>query len=101
MFSSTDVLSIHCIPYLLPFCYRTHSRGSNMGINDEHIENYYPYDPSTVLAGIGLGVFLIPSILHGFLLIKHRAWFCLPFALGGFCKYSTSVSEQTASVYPA
>ncbi|KAM0268533.1 hypothetical protein ACHAQH_009963, partial [Verticillium albo-atrum] len=48
--------------------------------------NYYlwKYMPSLVAAIIFLVLFLLLSLAHTWKLIRHRSWFCLPFAIGGY-----------------
>ncbi len=53
---------------------------------DDDNTKYWLYDPSRKLAGVAAGIFAILGILHLIFLILRRHWFCLPFALGAFCK---------------
>lgn len=44
------------------------------------------YVPSLAAAVIFLLCFLALTAAHCWRLWKTRAWFCIPFAVGGFCK---------------
>lgn len=46
----------------------------------------YDYDPSLPAAVIAVIIFAILSAAHGWRMIKHRTWFCIPFVIGGLCK---------------
>ena len=47
---------------------------------------YYYYDPSLPAAIIFVVFFLVLTLLHLFRLIRSRAWYFIPFLVGGFCK---------------
>jgi hypothetical protein len=55
-------------------------------------QGYYlwSYVPSLGAAIIFLMFFGIATIMHIYRLIKTRTWFCLPFAVGGFCMFTPS-----------
>ncbi|KAM0327060.1 hypothetical protein ACHAQA_006183 [Verticillium albo-atrum] len=48
--------------------------------------DYYlwKYMPSLVAAIIFLSLFLVLSLAHTWKMFRHRLWFCLPFAIGGY-----------------
>lgn len=53
--------------------------------------NGYPlwrYVPSLPAAIVFAILFGIATVLHGFMMVKNRSWFCLPFVVGGICKSS-------------
>lgn len=52
----------------------------------------YDYQPSIPAAIVFASLFGATSILHIFQLVRHRTWFFIPFVIGGFCKYTHSVS---------
>jgi hypothetical protein len=50
---------------------------------------FYHYTPSLAAAGIFVVLFLDAALLHlhAFQLFKDRAWYFIPFVIGGFCKW--------------
>lgn len=47
----------------------------------------YRYSPSLVAAILAIIVFTVLSALHTYRMIRSRLLFCLPFTIGGICKY--------------
>ena len=48
----------------------------------------WKYVPSVPAAVIFILLFLATTSLMCWRIYKSRAWFCIPFAIGGFCQYS-------------
>jgi hypothetical protein len=46
----------------------------------------YHYTPSLAAAAVFVVLFLATALLHVFQLFKNRAWYFIPFVIGGFCK---------------
>jgi len=44
------------------------------------------YVPSLAASSIFVLLFTAITAAHFWLIFKNRIWFCLPFAIGGFCK---------------
>lgn len=49
------------------------------------------YVPSLGAAVSFLLLFSIATVLHIYRMINMRTWFCIPFVIGGICKYTVSV----------
>jgi hypothetical protein len=51
---------------------------------------YYYYSPSTAAAILFIVLFGLTTILHSYQMIRTRAWFLIPFCIGGACKFKTA-----------
>lgn len=55
--------------------------------------NGYPlweYVPSLPAAVIFIVLFGILTLAHTWKMFAHRMWFCIPFVVGGICKFAKS-----------
>lgn len=63
--------------------------------------NGYPlwhYIPNLPAAILFAGLFGLSTLLHGYLMLKNRVWFSLPFVIGGLCKFMLiNISPPTCS----
>lgn len=55
------------------------------------LETYNGYPLWLYVPNIGAAIaftvlFAIMTIMHTYMMVKHRMWFCLPFVVGGLCK---------------
>lgn len=57
----------------------------------------WKYLPSIAAAVIFILLFLVMSILVSWRMFKTRTWFCIPFAVGGFCKPANALQEFQSS----
>ena len=58
--------------------------------------NGYPlwlYIPSRPAAIIFVMLFAGTTVYHIFLLLRNRLWFCIPFVIGGICKFSPNTGR--------
>lgn len=49
-------------------------------------EEFYDYIPSLPAAIIAVILFSIVTIAHATITLRTRAWFCIPFVVGGICE---------------
>jgi RTA1 like protein len=54
-------------------------------LDDPNVWVPYRYHPTTVGAGIFIGVFTLTTILHIAQVIRHRTWYFIPLIVGGLC----------------
>ena len=47
---------------------------------------FYNYKPSLAAAVIFLAIFCVSTLLHCFQAVRSRAWYMIPFVLGGVCE---------------
>lgn len=50
----------------------------------------FRYDPSMAAAILFAILFLAISVIHAYQLIRTQTWIFVPFAIGGFCKFTSS-----------
>lgn len=55
------------------------------------------YVPSLPLSVTFAAIFGIAATAHGWKMYKTQLWFCLPFVLGGFCRFSSEHTPQILS----
>lgn len=60
-----------------------------MAVLEPYKGGYYlwKYVPSIAAAVIFILLFLAMTALISWRMFKTKTWFCIPFAIGGFCKY--------------
>lgn len=54
---------------------------------DVYLWNYVPNLPASI---VFTAAFAILSALHTWKMVQHKMWFCIPFVIGGLCKYRHS-----------
>lgn len=62
-----------------------------------YLWTYLPSQPASILF---LSLFLIATVLNAWALFRRRSWFCIPFAIGCFCKLPslyTSTSDSDSN----
>jgi hypothetical protein len=52
----------------------------------------YRYDPSLPAAAVFVVLFALITVIHSVQLVHGRAWYFIPFVLGGICMLSVSSS---------
>lgn len=55
-------------------------------INDPNAFVLYRYHPSQAAAVLFVVLFFLTTALHIFQMVRKRAWFLVPFVIGGLCK---------------
>lgn len=66
-----------------------------MAVLEPYKGGYYlwNYVPSIAAAVIFILLFLVMTALVSWRMFKTKTWFCIPFAIGGFCKPSASPTK--------
>ncbi|KAL4784986.1 hypothetical protein BJX76DRAFT_325724 [Aspergillus varians] len=64
-----------------------------MAIDDSIDFQLFRYTPNQAAAGLFAGLFLLTTLLHIYQLTKTRAWYCIPFIIGGICQSSPATSH--------
>ena len=60
--------------------------------------NGYPlweYIPSRPAAIIFTILFTVVTVYHTYLMFRHRLWFCIPFIIGGICKFVLALDRHS------
>jgi hypothetical protein len=60
----------------------------------------FRYTPSQAAAGLFAGLFFITTLFHLYQVYKSRAWYFIPFVVGGVCKnrtLSTTIKPRLSS----
>lgn len=52
--------------------------------------HYIPNRPAAIVFVV---LFALMTVFHGTVMIRHRMWFCIPFVIGGFCKYTPNAKK--------
>lgn len=56
--------------------------------------HYIPNRPAAIVFVV---LFALMTIFHGTVMIRNRMWFCIPFVIGGFCKFIRSRQTYISS----
>ncbi|KAJ4350568.1 hypothetical protein N0V95_004617 [Ascochyta clinopodiicola] len=72
-----------------------------MAVLEPYKDGYYlwNYVPSIAAAVIFILLFLAMTALISWRMFKTKTWFCVPFAIGGFCKPSITLLEESFSCH--
>lgn len=57
--------------------------------------SYYNYAPSSAAAIVFVFLFAINTLIHLWRMIRSKAWFLIPFLIGGFCKFLTTSRSES------
>ena len=57
----------------------------------------YHYSPSFAAAAVFIVLFIATTTAHTYQLLRRRTWYFIPFLIGGFCKFPSSLSQPHQS----